>query len=251
MRTERWQVAAIVFVILAFGSLAGCNGGDDGGGGGGQPRIEDVLPEFTTAGGVEATLMSGQPPAAAGGPTIMAPVAATVPDATTQALTVTSDEEFDSLTLSVPGTDGYWVLNFGDLGPGAGAGTDGTSVTVLVTFAAEPPLRNFDCLFNGSNNGGAAGPNETTTITIDTCTIEEFCHEECSAPEAATCAPFCDLLDVIPSCALEINAPAACAAITSCTSTESCDEVGQCAEEATDGLVDADCATETCEASLP
>jgi hypothetical protein len=194
--------------------------------------------------------MRGQPPAAGSGPAIVAPVAATVPDATTQALTITSDEEFDSLTLSVPGTDGYWVLNFGDLGPGAGAGT-GTSVDVLVTFAVEPPLRSFDCLFNGSNNGGAPGPTDTTAITIDTCTVEEFCAEECSAPEAASCAPLCDFVDEIPSCALAINAPAACAAITSCTSTESCDEVGHCAEEATDGLVDAACATETCEATTP
>jgi hypothetical protein len=241
-------LGAIVGTALAVGLLAGCDGGDDGGGGGGgQPGIEDVLPEFTAEDGTEATLMPGQPPAASSGPTIMAPVAATVPDATTQALTVTSDEEFDSLTLAVPGTDGYWVLNFGDLGPGGGAGT-GTSVNVLVTFAADPPLRNFDCLFNASNNGGAAGATETTAITIDTCTVEEFCSEECSAPEAATCAPFCDVLESLPSCAREINAPAACAAVTQCITSNDCDDAGQCAEDATDGVVDAACATETCEA---
>lgn len=245
---RRQSLGVIVGMALTSAFLAGCNGGDDGGGGGGQPRIEDILSDFTAADGTEATLMRGQPPAAAGGPTIVAPVAVTVPDATTQALTVTSDEEFDSLTLAVLGTDGYWVLNFGDLGPGGGAGT-GTSVDVLVTFAVEPPLRNFDCLFNGSNNGGAPGPNETTAVTVDTCTVEEFCAEECSAPEAANCAPLCDFVGVLPSCALEINAPAACAAITSCMSTVSCEEVGECAEEATDGLVDAACATDTCEAT--
>ena len=236
-------------MALTAGFLAGCGGDDDGGGGGGQPRIEDVLSDFRAADGTEATLMRGQPPAAAGGPTITAPVAVTVPDATTQALTVTSDDEFDSLTLAVPGTDGYWVLNFGGIGPGLGAGAGtGTSVDLLVTFAAEPPLRSFDCLFNASNNGGAAGPNETTAVAIDTCTVEEFCNEECSAPEAASCAPFCDLLSALPSCAREINAPAACAAVTSCLSSDDCDAAGQCAEDATDGLVDAACATATCDA---
>jgi hypothetical protein len=177
----------------------------------------------------------------------MAPVAATVPDATTQALTVTADEEIETLTLAVPGTDGHFVLDFGSIGPGAGAGSQTVSIDLLVSFTADPPLRTFDCLFNASA-GGAVGPNEITAITIDTCTVEEFCNEECSATEAATCVQFCDLLDVLPSCALEINAPAACAAVTNCIATEDCDDVGECAENATDGIVDAACATSTCEA---
>jgi hypothetical protein len=53
----------------------------------------------------------------------------------------------------------------------------------------------------------------------------------------------------VPSCALEINAPAACDAVTECAfESDTCEEAGQCAESETGGIVDAACATQTCEA---
>jgi hypothetical protein len=237
----------LVVIALAASFLASCGSDDDGGGG--QARIDEVLADFRAAGNppIEAVLMDGQPPTGSGGPTIIAPPVATVPDATTQSLVVTADEPIETLTLAVPGTDGYWVLNFGDLGPGSGAGT-GTEIELLVTFAADPPLRNFDCVFSASDAGGAVGPNETTTITIDTCTVEEFCNETCSPAEAASCLPFCEFADVLPPCALDINAPAACDAVTECIESDDCSDAGECAESATDGLVDAACGTDTCEA---
>lgn len=246
-RRDHWQgIRLIVGLALIVGSFVGCGSDDDGGGG--LPRIEEVLSDFRTADGLQAEVVRGEPPAASGGPTIMAPVAVTVPDATTQALTVTSDEEVEMLTLAVPGTDGYWVLDFGAIGPGAGAGTPVTSIDLLVGFATNPPLTSFDCLFNASDAGGAVGANETTAVTIDTCTVEELCSDACSPPEAASCLPFCDLISVLPDCALAINAPAACDAVTECLDSSDCDSAGECAESATDGLVDAACATQTCEA---
>jgi hypothetical protein len=228
--------------------MSGC--ASDDGGGGGTPGIEEFVSDLRVSGrdDVVAELMSGSPPPQSGGPVITAPSAATVnPGVTVGPIPITSTEEFTRLLLEIPGASGFWVLDFGSIGNGSGAGTTGgTDLSVDVTFGANPPDANFDCLFSGSE-GGAVGPDVVTTITIEECTVEDFCAERCNPVEAIACAQYCDLPVELPSCLLEANAPLVCGAIFACMDSETCSEAGQCAEEQTDGAISASCAQETCE----
>jgi hypothetical protein len=241
---------------VALSMTSGC--GSDDGGGGGLPGIEEFVSDLRVSGrdDLVAELMPGTPPVQSGGPAISAPDAATVnPGLTVGPVPITSEEVFSRLILEIPGSSGFWVLNFGDLGNGGGAGTGmGTDLNVDVTFGANPPDANFDCLFSGSEGeSGPVGPAETTTITIEDCTVLDFCEERCDPVEAIACTQYCSLVDVLPSCLLEANAPLVCGAIFSCLDSETCSAAGQCAEEETSGAISASCAQDTCEAveSLP
>jgi hypothetical protein len=235
---------------------SGC-GNDDGGGGSGTPGIEELVSDLRVSGrdDLVATLMPGSPPAASGGPVVTAPSAATVnPSITVGPVPITSTEEFSTLLLEIPGSTGYWVLDFGSLGGGSGAGTQtgGTEVSVDVTFGDNPPDVNFDCLFSGSE-GGAVGPPVVTTITIQECTVRDFCEGSCDPDEAAPCREYCTFASALPSCVLDANAPLVCSAAVACSESATCADAGQCSEEQTDGAISADCAESVCEAleSLP
>jgi hypothetical protein len=228
---------------------SGC--GNDDGGGGGTPGIEEFVSDIRVSGrdDLVAELMPGSPPAASGGPVIAAPSSATVnPGVTVGPVPITSTEEFTRLLLEIPGSSGFWLLDFGSLGGGAGA--TGTDLDVDITFGATPPEGNFDCLFSGSE-GGAVGPSVVTTIDVEECTVRDFCEERCNPVEAIACAQYCDLPIELPSCVLDANAPLVCGAIFACMDSETCSAAGQCAEEQTDGAISAGCAQDLCETLEP
>lgn len=242
-------VLAVAFLILGFGMTSGC--GD--GGGGGTPGIEDFVSDMRMRipgqEDVVATLMQGDPPAESGGPVITAPSSATVnPGTTIGPVPITSQEEFSTLLLEIPGSSGFFVMDFGSIAGGSGAGTQttGTDISVDITFGDNPPESNFDCFFSGSQ-GGAVGPSDVTVITVEQCTVRDFCEGRCDPIEAIPCTQYCELPVELPSCILDANAPVVCGAVFACMDSETCSDAGQCAEQQTDGAVSSSCARDFCE----
>jgi len=241
-------ILAATSLSLGIGMTSGCGGG----GGGGTPGIEEFVSDLRVSGrdDVVATLMKGDPPAESGGPVITAPSSATVnPGITIGPVPITSQEEFSTLLLEIPGASGFWVLDFGSITGGSGAGTqtNGTDISVDITFGGNPPEGNFDCFFSGSQ-GGAVGPVDVTAITVEECTVRNFCEGLCDPVEAIACTQYCDVVSLLPSCVLDANAPLVCGAIFACMDSETCSAAGQCAEEQTSGAISSGCAQNVCEA---
>ena len=156
-----------VSAYLAVAMMTGCGSDDDSGGDGivntptrtatpvstpapssptpGSSSIEDFVSDLRISGrdDLVAVLMPGSPPAESGGPFIGAPTAATVDPGITTPVLIISDEVYSTLLLAIPGSSGYWVLDFGSLSGGAGTSTD---LQVDVTFGTNPPSSTFDCL---------------------------------------------------------------------------------------------------------
>jgi hypothetical protein len=241
------MVVAMTLLSIAMATVSGCGGS----GGSGTPGIEEFVSDLRVSGrdDVVAVLMAGDPPAQSGGPVITAPSGATVnPGITVGPVPITSQEEFSTLLLEIPGSNGYWVLDFGSLGSGSGAGTTGgTDIAVDVTFGANPPEVNFDCLFSGSEDG-SVGPDVVTAIVIQECTVSDFCEGRCNPDEAIACSEYCSLSSALPSCLLDASAPVVCGALFACMDSATCAAAGQCSADATDGAISANCAEDTCEA---
>lgn len=240
-----------VTMSLSIAMASGC-GSDDGSGGGGTPGIEEFVSDLRISGrdDLVAQLMSGTPPAESAGPVITAPSSATVnPGITVGPVPITSTEEFSTLLLEIPGSSGYWVLDFGSIGGGSGAGTQtgGTDISIDVTFGDNVPDASFDCLFSGSE-GGAVGPSDVTSITVEECTVRDFCEGLCDPVEALACREYCSFVSVLPSCVLDATAPVVCSAVFGCMDSATCADVGQCSEQQTDGAISANCAESACEA---
>lgn len=75
----------------------------------------------------------------------------------------------------------------------------------------------------------------------------DFCEGRCDPVEAIACTQYCDLVNVLPSCLLEANAPLVCRAVFSCMDSETCSAAGQCAEEESSGAISSGCAQDVCE----
>jgi len=250
-----WIAAASLSMAVAV--MPGCGDDDDGGGGNNpdptptatvvpEAGIEDFVSDLRVSGRDDrvAVRMPGDPPAESGGPLIMAPTAATVdPGITVGPVLIFSDEVFSTLLLEIPGSSGYWVLDFGSIGGGAGTGTN---LNVDVTFGPNPPAAAFDCLFSGSE-GGAVGPEVVTSITVEECTVEEFCDGVWEPVDALPCFEYCELPLEQASCILEASVTVVCGAGFACEESVDCAAAGQCVEEVSAGAISAGCAEDFCE----
>jgi hypothetical protein len=150
--TGRLEVAQLVRAVSSV--LFGCG-----------ELVSDSLTDFNIIDiGAVSTLRFSAPPAPSGGPTLTVPQAATVPGGIVAGLPLQASAPFQKIFLSLDNALGFYEIDLPE--PTDVIPTD-------VTFAAQPPRTNFDCLFTVADAQGRVGSVGVTSITIARALVED------------------------------------------------------------------------------
>lgn len=162
------RTAVIVGALLV---AAGC-GGDDGGSG--AINLQDYITAVTTLdGSVNATYSADDAPAASGGPTVTATGGSTVITGGSAQVALSASGEFLTVIVSIDGVPGSWRLALpATTAPNPElAAAAVTSLTLLITYAADIPEDAFTVHYQVGDAGGSVGAADavsTSVVTVGT-----------------------------------------------------------------------------------
>ncbi len=152
---ERVGILALVMLFVA-----GC-GDDDGPAG---ITIRNYISQLATVGGgASGTFRSGTPPVASGGPVVNVVGGSTGITGGSTQVTVSANADFTRILLNIANVEGYWEITV----------PTSAAIGLLLTFASDPPAKNFNLSYRVADAAGAVStPLDVATELIEVGTGE-------------------------------------------------------------------------------
>ncbi len=117
--------------------------------------VDTFLSNVQLNGGIAATRMTGAPPAAGNGPAVVPTSPGTVINGGTSQVAINCASGIDALLVSVAGTDGHYRIPLGSVQ---------NLINLVVSFGADIPSENFQCVYAGERNGQVGPPSPATVV---------------------------------------------------------------------------------------